>query len=143
MNRSEWPDGEPGEHVGKLAELVRAGAISQAVELCQAMDSPLDLRGAELGGVELNQAELIGADLRDADLRHAGLWAANLSGANLRGADLEGADLSYSELQGADLRGANLNGGAYLWGAEHDAQTRWPDGFDVGRATGEARVVQK
>ena len=115
--RSEWPDGAPGEHVGKQAELIRAGALPQAVELCQAMDSPLDLRGAELGGVELNQAELIGADMRGADLRHAQLWAANLSGADLQGANLSGADLSYSELQGADLRGANLEGGGVVSGA--------------------------
>ncbi len=55
------------------------------------------------------------------------------TGANLLGVFLEDADL-----RGADLRGADLGGGGYLWEAVHDDQTGWPDGFDVGRATGEA-----
>lgn len=92
-----------------------------------------ELRGALLGGADLFGADLVGADLRGADLGEALLSAANLSLADLTGSNLIRADLTQSKLCGADLTDANLIG-ADLRGAEYDAQTIFPAGFDPVRA---------
>ena len=51
-----------------LAELVRAGEVEQARELCAAMGERLDLRAVYLRGADLFCADLSGADLIGADL---------------------------------------------------------------------------
>ena len=99
-----------------------------------------NLRGACFEVAILSKARFHGADLRDAKLNHADLSGANLRGANLRFASLLGVNLRYADLRGADLIGADLSD-ALFFGVNHDEDTRWPDGFDVGRTT--ARVVQK
>ena len=88
-----------------------------------------ELRGALLGGADLFNSDLGGADLRGADLAEALLSASNLSLADLTGANLFRADLTEANLCGADLTDANLIG-ADLRGAEYDAQTIFPMGFD-------------
>ena len=55
------------------------------------------------------------------------LW---LSGAKLNGAKLYGAYLNRAWLTGADLRGANLYE-ANLSMVRYNANTKWPDGFDL------------
>lgn len=80
------------------------------------------LRGAHLAGVNLRRANLREADLAGADLRGASLQAADLSRACLRGADLTGADLTAADLTRADLTGIR-----------HDATTRWPSYFNLGK----------
>ena len=55
-------------------------------------------------------------------------------GAKLDRANLHMATLCQTDLRGADLRGARLTQATLidvqLEGAEYDAKTRWPDGFD-------------
>ncbi len=51
-------------HKEKLIELVKAGHIDQARELCEALGVPLNLRKSCLA-----RAKLSGSDLRGADLR--------------------------------------------------------------------------
>ncbi len=65
------------------------------------------------------EAQCPNADLGDADLHDA-----NLSDADLREANLAGADLSEAFLSDAHLRLAR-----------HNADTKWPEGFDP-RAAG-------
>jgi Pentapeptide repeats (8 copies) len=104
-----------------------------------------NLRGANLSGTALpGWTNLTGADLTDANLQGASLDAATLNSAhlrraNLRRANLHAADLMNTDLRGADLSAANLRA-ADFWnadlrdakvaGAQYDAQTRWPEGFD-------------
>ena len=54
----------------------------------------------------------------------------SLCSADLRSADLRSANLSSADLRSANLRSANLYS-ADLYSARADADTRWPDGFDV------------
>jgi len=110
--------------------------------------SRVDLRGAYLPGARLARAmirhtnlaragmsrvDLEGSDLEDTDLRRAYLRHARLARAKLHRAHLQEADLRHADLRNADLRGANLQDavldGADLTGVRHDADTRWPDGF--------------
>jgi len=90
-------------HKEKLIELVKAGHIDQARELCEALGVPLNLRKSCLA-----RAKLSGSDLRGADLRGASLYIANLSLARLTQANLRGADLR---------------------GILYDSTTIWPEGF--------------
>jgi uncharacterized protein YjbI with pentapeptide repeats len=83
---------------------------------------------ARLGGAVLTAAHLGGADLAGSDLRLADLRRADLRRADLRGADLRRADLSGADLRGTDLVESNLRG------ARANAMTRWPSGFNPGRA---------
>jgi uncharacterized protein YjbI with pentapeptide repeats len=103
----------------------------------------LSLVGARLDRAVLTQARLKQARLLRASLREAQLDGADLTGAALTGADLAGASLRKTRLDGADLREANLAGadlstasleGARLERARADAHTRWPPGFDPGKA---------
>ena len=81
------PTEAPGEHVGKLAELIRAGAALGGTDFRGA-----NLTGANLRGVFLEDADLRGADLRGADLGGGGyLWGA-VHGAHTRWPD--GFDVS-------------------------------------------------
>ena len=77
------------------------------------------LSNQSLRGVNLSAADMSGRDLIGADFT-----GANLSGAVLRGAQLDGANLRGTNLNNADLSNASL------MGAEYDANTRWPKGFD-------------
>ena len=93
---------------------------------------------------ECHRANLAGADLSFADLREADLRSANVYGANLRGAlldyaSLTDAELSYADLRGASVLGANLHMADLsltnlnlvdLYGANANAETKWPEGFD-------------
>lgn len=68
-----------------------------------------------------------------ADLSGKYLTEANFVGANLRGANLKGAVIVRADLRRANLEEAHLDR-ADLRGALYDSQTRWPAGFDPGRA---------
>jgi len=101
-------------------------------------------------GVHLYGAQLGGAVFRDAELYWAGFFLAHLDGANFQNADLRGAVLTESSCVGTDFRGANLGKdnlggctelqgadltaalleGTNLKGAEYDANTKFPDGFE-------------
>ena len=97
----------------RIVEMVLAGEVGHARELCASLGAVLDMRGvtltgASLRGVSLNRADLRGADLAGADLTEADLTDSHLIGADLRGATLEHATLGGAELVGADLRSASL-----------------------------------
>jgi hypothetical protein len=83
-----------------------------------------DLTGANLQGASLDSATLNSARLRRANLRRADLHAVDLMNTDLRGADLQEANLRAADFWDADLRGVKLAG------AQYDARTRWPEGFD-------------
>ncbi len=93
-----------------------------------------NLRGARFEVANLRGARLHEADLRDAKLNHADLSGAHLQEADLRSANLLGVDLRYADLRGANLNGADLSD-ALVFGANHDEDTRWPEGFDLSRIT--------
>ncbi len=108
-----------------------------------------DLRGADLTGANLVDADLTharynlftkwpqkfafqtsgaigpGANFEGADLQAVSLQEANLAGANLHAANLAGANLEATNFTGADLTGANLAE------ARYNAQTQWPEDFEV------------
>lgn len=109
---------------------VSALPLDEADQFFAAFVSGADLRGAQLGDADLFDADLVGADLRGANLGGALLSAANLSLADLKGANLFGADLTEANLCGADLREANLKR-SDLRGARYDAQTMFPEDFDL------------
>ena len=111
---------------------VSALPLAEADRFFAAFVSGADLRGAQLGDADLFDADLVGADLRGANLGGALLSAANLALADLKGANLFGADLTEANLCGADLSEANLKN-ADLHGARYDAQTVFPEDFDVTR----------
>ena len=117
-----------------------------------------NLEGANLEGANLTRAQIKGTNFKGArynedtrwprdfnyrykgmvgprtQLKNVDLTYRQLAGVNLEGADLEDANLRHANLEGANLKGANLEGanldGARLSGVEHDAKTRWPEGFD-------------
>ena len=107
--------------------------------------SERDLKWVKLRGVDLRDANLSGADLSGADLLGAKLQGSDLSGTNLSGAKLrvslperrmaearmrraiyeyETNDSFRRALRQSALRDANLSG------ANYNAQTLWPAGFD-------------
>jgi len=88
-----------------------------------------DLRRARMWQLNLDRGLFGSSNLRGARLWDSSLVGADLGFADLRDTDLAGADLSHAILWGTDLRGARLTG-ARLQGAEADAKTKWPDGFD-------------
>jgi uncharacterized protein YjbI with pentapeptide repeats len=72
--------------------------------------------------------------MSDSNLTYANLAGARLDHAtlvrvNFRGAVLVGATLYHAHLESVDFTLADLSR-AELGGARHDANTRWPDGFD-------------
>ena len=78
------------------------------------MDTPPNLKGADLYGANLRKANLSGANLRNADLiqvdlTEANLTQADLTGARLRRANLTGANLTGANLTNVDLKGAILD----------------------------------
>jgi len=119
------------------------------------------LTAAKFGEADLSNADFTGANCQQADFRgavvapiyfqKANLNAARLDGlafqrvsfqnATLKGASLRKAkgiaDVQNSDFRGADLRGAVFVCDVYymtgcrLQGAKYDADTRWPQGFDV------------
>jgi hypothetical protein len=99
-----------GELLGRVSELVRAGAQ----------------------GPDRRNADLIGKDLRRADLRGASLRGAYLIGADLRELDLGVADLLGADLRAADVRGARLAACLFLTqpqveAARGDGRTTLPE----------------
>jgi uncharacterized protein YjbI with pentapeptide repeats len=78
------------------------------------------LEGANLAGCNFE-----GSDLRGANLKSTSLVGSNLRGANLGPDNLGGA----TRLQGADLTDAVLHK-CNVSGAQYDAATRFPSGFD-------------
>ena len=118
--------------------------------------SGIDLHGTNLSGIDLRKAKLVkarlfkvnfneanlrwadllgsdmrGTDLRGADLRMANLRMANLQWAWLRWSDLRGADFRGADLRGADLRGVKHLKFANLTDAIVNADTKFPEGFNV------------
>lgn len=89
-----------------------------------------DLRRARMYQLTLDYALFGNANLSGARLWGSSLIRADLGHASLRGSDFTGADLTGAVLWGADLTGADLTD-TTLDDAEVDAQTRWPDGFDL------------
>jgi hypothetical protein len=102
-----------------------------------------DLRNARMWGLRFDRAivsncalrgaRLSSSVLRGADLGQSDARGARFDGSDLCGANLRGADLRHSGLSGADLRESDLTG-ALLAGARADQATRWPVGFDPGKA---------
>jgi uncharacterized protein YjbI with pentapeptide repeats len=88
--------------------------------------------GKFTGGV-FEALDLSGADLSYADLSGAYLGHVNLSGANLARARLLAFEGKAVDLKGANLEGANLDG-TLMTSAVYDCTTRWPTGFDPGKA---------
>lgn len=135
----------PGCNLAR-ADLRRSGfrgadlhsAFAADANWSDALLAETNLRGAWLAGINGRGASFIRADLRDARLIGADLTGANLLDVDARGASLEGVDLrdailEGARLEGADLRNANL-AAADLSGASYDANTRWPEAFDVQQA---------
>jgi uncharacterized protein YjbI with pentapeptide repeats len=101
-----------------VAEWNRRRASAQALPLRLVLaapddESPLNLRGVDLGGCSLFDSDLSNADLTGAYLFRArlggvSLYGANLAGVNLAGADLAGANLDRASFENADLREAVL-----------------------------------
>jgi hypothetical protein len=108
------------------------GSRKPAKEPVQLYLSRVNLRGAHLA-----EANLSGTQLRHTDLAHAWMPRTNLNHSDLESADLRQANLQDAQLRETMLQGANLHGarleGADLTGARSNAQTIWPDGFDVDR----------
>jgi len=99
-------------------------SLKLAVEF--AIETKINLEGANFEGANLERANLERANLRGANLRGANLRGANLARANLERAYLIGANFVYANLEGANLEGAYLEGAnleranlerAYLEGA--------------------------
>jgi uncharacterized protein YjbI with pentapeptide repeats len=94
---------------------------------------------ARLGSARLAYASFLGADLTDADFNGADLDNGKLQGAKLTGSTMDQTDLGHAQLQGAQLGGVDLStvknlDTADLHGAHANTSTKWPAGFDVGRA---------
>ena len=96
--------------------------------------------GGDFSHAVFRDAGLSGSDFARAELKHARFGQCRLMGvtfhsASLYGADFTGADLRDADFRKADLRGANLTRamvrGATFSGACWDADTRWPDAFEM------------
>jgi uncharacterized protein YjbI with pentapeptide repeats len=91
-------------------------------------------RRVDARGVDFFRADFTNAGLREGFLHKTIFFGACLKGCVLRDADLSEANFQNAYLSGADLRGANLTGAilvdTILKGANADAKTVWPDGFD-------------
>jgi hypothetical protein len=127
----------------ELSDTKLAGASLTGVNLQAAIMERADLRSADLRNCRLVDAVLEGADLRGANLERSDLRGANFRNADLRHARLPGAVLDNTDFRAADLRGADFAGrgaGRVIWlhsvgnarltGAQYDATTHWPPGFD-------------
>jgi hypothetical protein len=100
----------------------------------------VDLMGVDLRSADLRNADLYWASISECDLRGASLAGASFRGASLRGAKFQGADLSGADFSQDNLGGATTLDGcdfsnadvsrAVWYGAEFDADTVFPDGFD-------------
>lgn len=113
----------------------------------------LDLSGFYLAGKDFSGARFDGSNLSEANLSGANLSWASLAGANLRGAKLSKTSLKPSEYlkpnvglkPGAIAPGGKTLGDAQtqsiiIRGAEYDASTKWPEGFDPNK--GGAKFVE-
>ena len=107
------------EKLGKVAILAIESSVNlqgadlryanlEGVNLRNASLRNASLQGADLRYASIRNASLQGADLRNANLQYVNLQGANLEGVNLQGANLEGVNLQYVNLQGANLEGVNL-----------------------------------
>lgn len=121
------------------ASLVKAnfqGADLTSASFTQAKATGADFRGATIKATGLQSADFSGANFQDTELGNSSFQNSKLVGANLRGAKGIG-DVLKADLRGADLRGAVFTCTAYymegckLKGAQFDASTKWPAGFDV------------
>ena len=105
--------------------LLNCGQIGSVAGTCDSItfDCNYDLADASLVGEDLQDNNLSGLDLSGADMRNA-----DLSNSSLQNADLSNADLSGADLSTADLSGTNLVG------AQYNAETNFPQGFDPAAA---------
>jgi hypothetical protein len=115
------------------------GPISSGGSLKYAAFNSSRLVRARLGSARLSYASFLGADLTGTDFNGAFLDHAKLQGANLTGTTLDQTDLGSAQIQGAQLGGVDLStvqnlDSADLYGAHANRSTRWPAGFDAGRA---------
>jgi uncharacterized protein YjbI with pentapeptide repeats len=117
--------------------------------------TPASFRRSNLEQVNAHDIMAGGVDFTDATLTESNMRKAWLSRAHFRRALLIATDLTNAVLDNADLRGAKLGGarlcGATLSsvklnGAEYDAYTRWPKGFEPtkygARRSSRANVVK-
>jgi hypothetical protein len=83
-------------------------AVQTRIDLAGANLAGANLEGADLEGADLARADFAGADLAGADLEGADLYGANFTGAKLAHANLEDAYLARADLVDANLAGACL-----------------------------------
>lgn len=122
-----------------------AGASLTKFAVLDDEENEITSQSTRLINTKLTEANLTGANLRGSNIRRANLQRANLSQAllseaNFGRADLTDASLAGARLEGTDFSQANLTGVDFS-DAIYDAETRWPDGFDI-EATG-AKFVKE
>jgi uncharacterized protein YjbI with pentapeptide repeats len=88
-----------------------------------------DFSGQDLRWAVLAIPQDLPQDLSRANFRDADLALAKLSRATLAEADLRGANLANASLSDADLQSTRFDSST-----TYTARTRWPEGFDPGKA---------
>ena len=90
--------------------------------------SDSDFSHADLRDLAIDHSNFEGSDFRQANLQQARFWKVSLRGSDWRGADLRGALLLDLDLRATQLEGARFEGACY------NANTLWPDGFQIRRS---------
>jgi uncharacterized protein YjbI with pentapeptide repeats len=107
-----------------------SGAILEGVICISARFDGSSFRGADLYWAIAFEASFADCDFTDADLRGANLMEANFANAQLIRTNFGRNNLGGStKLQGADLSTATIQYCRFE-GAQYDATTRFPKGFD-------------
>lgn len=111
-------------------------AMLQGETLRRATFRRVNLRGALLEQADLIGAKFIECNLINADLTEANLTNAEFESCNLLCAYFAKANMSGTKLRNCDLTGKTLGADkdqgirTLFAGAQYDAQTEWPVGFD-------------
>ena len=111
------------------AEACRCRAASWPATTSRTADfSDSDFSHADLRDLAIDHSNFEGSDFRQANLQQARFWKVSLRGSDWRGADLRGALLLDLDLRATQLEGARFEGACY------NANTLWPDGFQIRRS---------